>query len=430
MKRTLLSLMLVLTLIVSAFAAPGSVTNDNQQVFQLIKDGKNISSIFNDDMGVPYIDSQNRTMVPLRAISEAFDYSVDWDNAKRTALIKGNDLSIKLPVDQSYGYVNDEKVSFDTKTVIKNERTYVPLRFVGETLNYQFNYKQQDGVHIIAISSSATAQTAYPLTLVDGENRSVTIKSEPKRVISVAPSVTEIFFAIGADDKLVGRTDYCNYPTAASKIASIGTLREPNIEKIAELEPDIVIVATHFKKEAAAKLEELGITVFVLKSQESFDGVYKTITQAGQIANRQVAAQGAIDKMKAQVSSVVQKVKGLTPVSCYYVVGFGDSNYTATGDTFMHELLTMAGGDNVAKDGQQWSYSLEKLIEHDPQIIMVNNQYDSLKGFTTHVNYQSLSAVKAKRVYEIDGNRLSIQGPRLADALQEVAKTLHPEAFK
>lgn len=422
--------MLVLTLIVSAFATTGSVTNDSQQVFQLIKDGKNISSIFNDDMGVPYIDQQNRTMVPLRAISEAFGYDVDWDNANRTALIEGDNLSIKLPVGQSYGYVNNKSVSFDTKTVIKNDRTYVPLRFVGETLNYQFAYKQQSGVHVITISSPSAAQTSYPLTLTDGEGRSVTIKSEPQRVISVAPSVTEIFFAIGAGDKLVGRTDYCNYPAKASDVTSIGTLREPNIEKIAELEPDIVIVATHFKEEAAAKLEELGITVFVLKSQESFDGVYKTIDQAGQIANSQTAAQAVIDKMKDQVSTIVQKVKGLTAVSCYYVVGFGDNNYTATGDTFMHELLTMAGGDNVAKDGVEWSYSLEKLIEHDPQIIMVNNKYDSLTGFTTHVNYQGLSAVKEGRVYEVDGNRLSIQGPRLADALQEVAMTLHPEAFK
>ncbi len=173
--------------------------------------------------------------------------------------------------------------------------------------------------------AQAPVKTVYPLTLVDGEKREMTIDSEPQRIISVAPSVTEILFSIGAGDKIVGRTDYCDYPAEVANIQSIGTLMEPSIEKMAELNPDLIIVSTHFTEESAKQLENLGIKVFVLKAQENFEGLYETIDQAAQITNRQAEGAKVIADIKARVENVVAKVKDLKPVSCYYSVGTGET---------------------------------------------------------------------------------------------------------
>jgi len=272
-------------------------------------------------------------------------------------------------------------------------------------------------------------ETVYPLVFVDGAERQVEFETEPQRIVSIAPSVTEILFAIGAGDKVVGRTDFCLYPEDVSGVDSIGTLRSPNIESIVALNPDVVIAATHFKQEVLDQLESLGIKVVMLVAQENFEGVYKTIEAAGLLVNRQDGASALIAEMKLEVGAVLEAVKSVDPISVYYVVGFGDSEWTATGDTFIHDMLTMAGGDNAAKDGEFWSYSLEKLIEHDPTIILVSDKYDSLSGFTTHENYQELSAVKEARVLEIDSDLLSIQGPRLAKGLRAIAQLLHPDRF-
>ncbi len=277
-------------------------------------------------------------------------------------------------------------------------------------------------------SDASTADpTVYPLTLTDGEGRQVTIDSEPQRIISVAPSVTEILFSIGAGNKLVGRTDYCDYPAEVADIQSIGTLREPSIEKIAELNPDLIIVSTHFTEEAAKQLENLGLKVFVLKAQENFDGLYKTVSQAAQITNHQAEGAKVIADVKARVASVLAKVKDLKPVTCYYSVSTGETEYTATGDTFIHELLTMAGGDNVAKDGQYWAYSAEKLLEHNPEIILVGKQFDALNTFINLEAHKDLDAVKNGKVIEIDGARIGRLSPRIVESLEEVAKVLHPE---
>ncbi len=277
------------------------------------------------------------------------------------------------------------------------------------------------------MGDSTVIPTVYPLRLTDGEGRQVTIDSAPQRIISVAPSVTEILFSIGAGDKLVGRTDYCDYPAEVANIPSIGTLMEPSIEKMAELNPDLIIVSTHFTEEAAKQLDNLGIKVFVLKAQENFDGLYKTISQAAQITNHQAEGNKVIADIKTRVAKIVAKVEGLTPVSCYYSVSTGETEYTATGDTFIHELLTMAGGDNVAKDGQYWAYSAEKLLEHNPDIILVGKQYDALNTFINLDAHKDLDAVKNGKVIEIDGSRIGRLSPRIVESLEEVAKILHPE---
>ncbi len=274
-------------------------------------------------------------------------------------------------------------------------------------------------------------QTVYPLTITDSYGREVTIEKKPESVISIAPSITETIFAIGAENILKGRTDYCTYPQAAEKIASIGSMRNPSIEAIAALGPDLVIASTHFKEETLAKLEDIGIKVVVLSSQNSFEGVYEVIENTGRILNQNKESRDLILSMKAKVETVLKKTAEVIPTEVYYVVGFGErGDHTAGGDTFISQMIEMAGGTNAAAEVKGWSYSLEKLIEKDPYMMVCSVHDNSKRNIQATNGYQDLTSVKEGRLYEIDDDLLDIQGPRLAQGLEALAKILHPEVFE
>ncbi len=275
------------------------------------------------------------------------------------------------------------------------------------------------------------AVTKYPYTAKDSKGKEVVIEKEPKKIISVAPSITELIYALGKGDELVGRTDYCDYPEEAKKVQSIGSLTDPNIEKIIELKPDVVIASTHFKEDVAKKLEDLGIKVVVLYNAADFNGAYDAINSLGQIVNAQDKANELVSSMKKRIQAVKEKIKGKETPKVYFVVGFGkNGDYTATGDTFISQMLDMAGGANIAKDGTGWKYSLEKIIENNPEYIIVSKNYGMKEQFISTEGYKELSAVKNNKVIEIDDNLLNRQGPRLAEGVEALAKILHPDLFK
>ena len=279
--------------------------------------------------------------------------------------------------------------------------------------------------------NKAYDSSAFPMTITDSYLRQVKIDKEPQKVISIAPNITEIIFALNRSNKLVGRSEYCDFPEEAKNITSIGSLEEPSIEKIVELKPDIVIASTHFRKETIQKLEELGINVAVFYGAESFEGVYDTIEKVGKVLNADENSQKLVSEMKLKVQNVQDRVKDKPKPSVYYVVSFGKTgDYTAGKDTFIGQMLEMAGGKNAADDAKGWAYSLEKLTEKKPEIMICSKYYDSKQGIENANGYKDLEAVKKGKLYEIDSNLLDRQGPRIADGLTELARVIHPEVFK
>lgn len=284
-------------------------------------------------------------------------------------------------------------------------------------------------------SETANEVTEEPVedvfTFIDGKGREVTIDSEPMRVVTLAPSMTEMVYALGLGDKLVGRTKYCNYPEEALTVENVGSLTEPNIESIIALNPDLVLMSTHASEEVVAKFDEAGLKVAILTQQESFDGVYTLIEQMGMIFSAQEAAEVLVTDMKNDVAEVLALVEGIEKKSVYYVVGYGEyGDYTATGDTFIHEMLEMAGGSNIASDGTSWSYNMESIIEKDPEYLICSELNDTKTDLETTEGYKELTAVKEGRLVEINQDLLSRQGPRLANGLFAIAKILHPELFE
>lgn len=273
--------------------------------------------------------------------------------------------------------------------------------------------------------------TTYPVTFTDIYKNTVTIDKEPNRIISVSPTLTEIVCSLGGFKKLVGRTDYCDYPSAVSKVPSIGGLLDPNIEKIVALKPDLVLASNLLSKDSYNKLQQLGIKVLIVSDTESFEGTYNTIAEVGKVINASDNADRVIANMKYKVNLVTKMTKNATKPSVYYVVGYGKyGDFTATGDTFISNMIEMAGGVNSAKDGSNWKYSIEQLLQKNPNILICSKLYDSKKGIAASVGYKDLTAVKKGKLLEIDDNLISRQGPRLADGLYTLAKLIHPQLFR
>ena len=272
-------------------------------------------------------------------------------------------------------------------------------------------------------------ETVYPFTFTELDGTEVVIESEPEKIVSMGPNVTEILYALGAGDKLVGRTDYCTYPEEVSSVESIGTMYTPDIEKIVSLEPDVVLGSTHFDAEVEANIKEQGIVTAALYDESEYTGVYDIITKVGQIVNKNAEAAEVVASMKEEVSEVTDILAAAeTKPTVYYVVGYGEyGDYTAGGDTFIGGLIEVAGGENIAKDVSGWSYDLESLVAADPEIIVIGTGMKD--DFVTQENYKDLTAVKEGKVYEIDNDLLELQGPRNSEGIKALAEIIHPELF-
>ncbi|MBU3810381.1 MAG: ABC transporter substrate-binding protein [Candidatus Niameybacter stercoravium] len=275
-------------------------------------------------------------------------------------------------------------------------------------------------------------ENTFPVTITDSTGTEITMTQAPERIVSLAPSTTEILGALGVTDKLVGRTKYCDFPEEALAAEEVGGTSNPNIETIVALNPDLVVASTHVSDEVISKLREVNIPVAFLNEQEDFDGTYSAIENIGLLVGRSKEAEAVVNEMKATVESVVERINNLeedeVKPRVYYAVWAGDSDSTATGDTFIGQMIELAGGDNIAKDATMWSISKEKIVEGDPDMIIIPAGKGLKETLMTTDFYKDLRAVQEGHIYEIDDNMISRQGPRLAQAFEDLAQIIHPEA--
>ncbi|MFB0918054.1 MAG: ABC transporter substrate-binding protein [Clostridiaceae bacterium] len=272
--------------------------------------------------------------------------------------------------------------------------------------------------------------TVYPITIKSASGTEVEIKAEPKKIVSLSPTFTEVIYALGKGDKLVGRTDFCDYPSQVSSVASVGSMSNPSIEKIVEMNPDIVITS-FLKEETVKKIEAAGAKVVSISSGDSLEGSFKNMKEIGKILNANKEAEEIVKNINTQISEVTGKLKDVKPVKTYYVAGFGkNGDYTAGNGTFINEMIKAAGGENVAIDAEGWSYTSEKLVEKDPTMIFMGSMAKMADEFKTTEPYKNLTAVKNNQVFEVDDNLIAREGPRLGEGIKLLAKLFHPDVFK
>lgn len=283
------------------------------------------------------------------------------------------------------------------------------------------------------------APTADPsIDLIDGLGREVHLDAPAQRVISLAPSNTELLFAVGAGEQTVGRDAYSDYPAEAATVTDIGdTYSGLNSEVIVGLEPDLVLAAEITPTEQVQELEDLGLTVYWLANPTTLDGLYENIAIIGQLTGNEEAASAVVADLRARAAAVAAALEGIEerPTVFYELDGFDPANPWTAGDgTFIDLLIEAAGGVNIGAvmDVQYGQLSVEELLLQDPDVIILG---DAAFGVTPELvaeraGWGELSAVQNGQVFPFDDNLASRPGPRLIEGLEILAQLLHPEAFE
>lgn len=278
----------------------------------------------------------------------------------------------------------------------------------------------------VLILQAAAGATKYPFSVKDCRGKTVTISSEPKRVISLTPNNTEILFAIGAGSRIIGVTNWSDYPAAAKKISKVGD-RIISIERVVSMKPDLVLAHGFLNDDAVRSLEKHGIKVFVI-NPESINEVANDIQLIGKIMNKESKAKteaGKIRNAKMKVQKLCSKYKSKPKV---LVSVQADPLWAAGPKTFVDEMIRVAGGVNLtggAKPGFN-QFSTEAAVSLNPDIIIGTTKGD--KRIFTNGQWRITKAAKTGKVYEANPDLLVRPGPRLADGIYAIARLVHPDA--
>ncbi|WP_162265418.1 helical backbone metal receptor [Abyssisolibacter fermentans] len=380
----------------------------------------------------------NRRAVDFKVINgrsfistdEIYEFGVSVKNEYSSTIVSNEDVTMTFYLDSNKVKVNNIDLTVDCKTFKEDNKIYLPYRFLLETLNYSIIW--DSGAGIVKYEKISDDTYKYPITIKNGDNEMV-IEKEPSKIISLAPGVTEKLFEIGAGDKVVGRTQYCDYPKEVENIKNVGTLYEPNIEVIVDIQPEIAIAETHFKQEILDKLNEAGIISISSATPNKVEGIYAQIIQLGKIVNRNYEARALVSSMKSKVQKVkyvLNNQSNLNKPSIYYVVGTGQyGEYTAGSDTFIADIIRTVGATNIAADVTGWKYSVEKVIDKDPDIIVGNET--NVDAMINNNNYSILTAVNQKSYYKVDNNIFDRSSPRsINEGLKILFNIVHSDLTK
>lgn len=288
--------------------------------------------------------------------------------------------------------------------------------------------------HSQAEENAVTAPA--PTVITDQLGRTVELPANPQRIISLAPSNTEILFALGLGDRVIAVTDYCNYPPEAKTKPSVGEYVNPNIEGIVAMNPDLILGTEAQSEEYYKQIESRGLNMVAI-SPKTFDEVLDSITLIGKITGVEKQAAELTTSMQKRIKAVTDKTAKLGEAqkpSVFYVL-WDDPLMTAGKGTFTDEMITKAGGVNIFGDLESYpTVSLENVLAADPQIMVAGvgtneGEQEPFQFITEEARLQDTSARQNNRVYSINMDIISRPGPRIVDALEEFAQIIHPELF-
>jgi iron complex transport system substrate-binding protein len=286
--------------------------------------------------------------------------------------------------------------------------------------------------------NSGSEDVVWPLIITDDLGNTIELQEYPKAIVSLSPSMTEILFAIGAGNQVVGRDDFSLYPEAALEVKSVGSMWEGvPTETILAMEPDLVVVAQIVSEEEVQVLRDLGLPVYWQSNPTNFDELYDNLLDISTMTGHEKETLLLISDLKKRVESVVTTLadEDHNPSVFYELDATEPANPWTTGSgTFIDYIISMAGGSNAAAalQGDYAQISAEELIAINPEIILLA---DALYGVTPESvverpGWNVIAAVNNGAIYPIDPNMMSVPGPRLVDALEETAKLIHPELFE
>lgn len=279
-------------------------------------------------------------------------------------------------------------------------------------------------------------ESGYPLSLNDALDNKVTLEEQPKHIVSLIPSNTEILFELGLNKEIVGVSDFDNFPKEAADKEKIGGM-EFNVEKIVSLEPDLVLAHESTAKSAEEGLNQLkdaGVNVFIVQDAKSFEEVYNTIQDIGTLVGKKDEADSVVSEMKSDLKSIQEKASEVTEKKRVYVEVSPSPDIYSTGkNTFIDQMLSMVNAENVMSEQEGWvQVNQEAVISSNPDVIITTYGYYSenpKEQIMGRKGWEDVTAVKNGDVHDVHSDLVTRTGPRLVEGVEEIAKSIYPEVF-
>ncbi|MFC1947492.1 ABC transporter substrate-binding protein [Chloroflexota bacterium] len=292
------------------------------------------------------------------------------------------------------------------------------------------------GVFAACTSSESEEEQVITIEVTDMIGRAVTLEGIPEKIVSLAPSNTEILFSLDLGDKIVGVSEFCDYPAAAGEKPKVGGYADADVEKIIAAEPDVIFVTDIHVDEVLPKLEDLGQTVVVIDPR-TLDKVLESFMLIGKVTGTSTKASQVVTDMSERIKKITDKTAGLSTVNrprVFYVM-WHDPLMTVGSDTRIHELIEKAGGINIFADTTGYpTIELEILVEANPQVIIAGTGMgegaDAPFTFAkTESRLADSEARKNNMIYEINTDLVGRPTERMIEGFEQMAKMIHPGLF-
>jgi len=281
------------------------------------------------------------------------------------------------------------------------------------------------------------AEAAFPLTVTDALGDEVVIQAKPEKIVSLIPSNTEIAYALGLGEEIVGVTDFDNFPEEVAEKEKIGDM-EFNIEKIISLAPNLVLAhasSAHNSEAGLQQLKDAGIAVLVVNDAQSLDDVYEGIMMVGTATGELDEAETLVADMKEKIEGIqakVQEIKEADRKTVFVEVSPVPEIYSVGSNTFMNEMLQLINAKNIVTEEGWPKMDPEAVIERNPDVIITTHGYytgDSVSEVVSRDGWQDITAVKNEQVVDVDSDMVTRTGPRIAQGVEEIAKAVYPDIF-
>lgn len=285
---------------------------------------------------------------------------------------------------------------------------------------------------------STTEEASFPVTIKDASDQEVVIDEKPEKLVSLMPSNTEIVFALGLGDELVGVSDYDNYPAEAAEKEKVGGM-EFNVEKIISLNPDVVLAhasSAHNSTEGLQQIRDAGIDVVVVNDAANFEDVYGSIDMIGQATGTTKEAEQLVADMKGKLADIKEKAATISDSNkkSVYIEVSEDPLFTTGKNTFMQEMLDTINASNVFSEEGWIQVDQEAVIAANPDVIITTYgayaKEEPIDQISSRKGWEDIAAVKEKQIVDVDSDMVTRSGPRLVEGVEAIAEAVYPDVFK
>lgn len=277
------------------------------------------------------------------------------------------------------------------------------------------------------------SEASESYTVTDDRGVELTLDEKPTKIVSLIPSNTEMIFALGEGEHIVGVSDTDVYPEEVEDIEVVAVFEDINIERLLELDPDVIIGYTYSGGGQMAPLEEVDLPVFAIDTANSFADVYEDINRIAEVLNVESNAEPIIAEIQAELDEVAEIVAGVEAKQVYFEISPSPDIFTPGSETFQHEIMEAAGLENVFSDLVDWTgISEEQVIERNPEMIATTVHYmeNSVEEIKQRSGWDTIDAVQNDEVYLMSPDIMDRPGPRIGEAVRELAETAYPQLFE